>query len=88
MATKDLTDRDVADAAPPSSGRIELWDGGLPGFGVRISAAGRKTWQVMYRIGGRKRRLSLGTFPVLPVGLARESARTLLAEVAKGKDPA
>ncbi|MEM7446477.1 MAG: tyrosine-type recombinase/integrase, partial [Pseudomonadota bacterium] len=47
-----------------------------------------KTWQVMYRIGGRKRRLSLGTFPVLPVGLARESARTLLAEVAKGKDPA
>lgn len=88
MTTKQLTDRDIAEAAPPASGRVELWDAALPGFGIRISAAGRKTWQVMYRVDGRKRRLTLGTFPALTISLARDAAKALLAEVAKGNDPA
>ncbi len=88
MPTTTLTDRIVADARPPATGRIELWDAELPGFGLRVSAAGRRSWQVMYRIDGRKRRLTLGSFPALPLALARDSARATLKEVAKGKDPA
>ena len=88
MPTTALTDRTVADAAPPESGRVELWDAELPGFGLRISATGRRSWQVMYRIDGRKRRLTLGSFPALPLKLARDAARATLKEVARGHDPA
>ena len=88
MPTETLNDRVVMDAAVPAAGRVELWDAELPGFGLRISASGRRTWQVMYRIGGRKRRLTLGSFPALPLKLARDAARATLAEVAKGQDPA
>ena len=88
MPTKALTDRVVANAKPPKSGRVELWDAELPGFGLRISSAGRRSWQVMYRVDGRKRRLSLGIFPALPLKLARDAARATLKEVAKGNDPA
>ena len=88
MPTKALTDRVVANAKPPKSGRIDLWDAELPGFGLRISSAGRRSWQVMYRVDGRKRRLSLGIFPALPLKLARDTARATLKEVAKGNDPA
>lgn len=88
LATATLTDRLIADAALPPTGRIELWDTELSGFGIRLSASGRKTWQVMYRASGRKRRLTLGTFPSLTVALARDAAGAVLAEVAKGNDPA
>lgn len=88
MPTEALNDRVVMDAGVPAAGRVELWDAELPGFGLRISASGRRTWQVMYRIGGRKRRLTLGSFPALPLKLARDAARATLAEVAKGQDPA
>ena len=88
MPTTVLTDRVVADAPPPNSGRVELWDSELPGFGLRISSAGRRSWQVMYRVDGRKRRLTLGNFPALPLKLARDAARATLDEVARGNDPA
>ncbi len=46
--------------------------GHLPGFGLRVSQGGQKTWVVMYRAGGRKRRLKLGTFPLMGLADARE----------------
>ena len=88
MPTQALTDAIVAQAEPPQTGRLELWDSELPGFGLRVTPAGQRSWQVMYRIEGRKRRLTLGSFPALPLKLARDAARATLKEVAKGKDPA
>jgi integrase len=88
MPTTRLTDRAVARAKPPASGRLDLWDREMPGFGLRISPAGRRSWQIMYRFEGRKRRLTLGTFPALPLAIARDAAHATLKEVAKGNDPA
>ncbi len=88
MPSKALTDAIVAEAEPPASGRLELWDAELPGFGLRVTPAGQRSWQVMYRIAGRKRRLTLGSFPALPLKIARDAARATLKEVAKGNDPA
>ncbi len=88
MPSKALTDAIVAEATPPARGRLELWDAELPGFGLRITPAGQRSWQVMYRIEGRKRRLTLGSFPALPLKIARDAARATLKEVAKGNDPA
>ena len=84
IALKDLTVRTlVVDA-----GQVDYWDTGQRGFGVRVSAHGRKTWVLRYRVDGRQRRLTLGTFPSLSLAMARAAARSALGQVADGQDPA
>jgi len=41
----------------------------------------------MYRTGGKRKRLSLGDWPALPLKLAREAAAQALKQVAEGHDP-
>jgi integrase len=78
----------VAEAKAPAAGRLDLWDEALPGFGLRVSGAGRKSWQVMYRVAGRKRRMTLGRYPALSLEIARDAAEDALREAARGRDPA
>ena len=87
MPTKNLTVRFIDSITPPASGRIEYWDESTPGFGLRVSDSGRKTWVVLYRFG-RVRRLTIGTYPTLPLADAREMAKDALRAAAKGRDPA
>jgi integrase len=60
------------------------------GLGLRVSASGRKTWVLMYRVRGDKRlrRATLGTYPILTLADARDQARADLRAAAKGRDPA
>jgi integrase len=88
MPTKNLTVRFIDSIESSSSGRVEYWDEGTPGFGLRVSETGRKTWVVLYRHLGKLRRLTLGTYPTLPLADAREQAKDALRSAAKGKDPA
>ncbi|GLK50876.1 integrase [Maricaulis virginensis] len=60
----------------------------MPGFGVRVSPKGRKTYTVQYRKGGRTRRVSLGVHGAITPDEARGLAQQTLAQVAQGKDPA
>lgn len=82
-----LTDRTVRALKPPTAGRLDVWDEDNPGFGLRISAEGRRTWILMYRMGKTLRRLTLGRFPTLGLAAAREKATDALREAAKGEDP-
>ncbi len=68
--------------------RTELWDESLPGFGVRVSPQGDKTFFVMFRVNGQRRRLTLGKYPVITIADARRAARKALGQVAAGHDPA
>ncbi len=88
MARMKLTAAAVERVKPPASGRTEYWDALLPGFGLRVTANGAKSWCVMYRVGGRRRRYTLGTFPRLKLAKAREKAQTAFDDVDKGGDPA
>lgn len=88
MAKVSLTDRTIKTFTKPESGRIEIWDGSLPGFGLRVSSTGRRTWIVMYRKGGVLRRLTLGTYPTLGLADTRGAARDAMHDVAHGGDPA
>ena len=88
MVQKKFSDRAVARWKPPASGRSEYWDVDMPGFGLRITAAGTKVWQLMYRTHGRRRRLSLGAYPALSLSLARQAAEQALKTIAAGNDPA
>lgn len=68
-----------------------LWDSELPGFGVKITPAGRKVYIIQYRLGGRKgktRRYTLGRHGVITSEQARIEAKRLLGEVSAGRDPA
>ena len=90
MPSSPLTDRRVQTAVGPT----EIWDGKLPGFGLRIGSPnarwtkGKKTWQVMYRVHGpKKQRLKIGSYPTTGLAEAREEARAKLSLAEKGIDP-
>jgi integrase len=65
-----------------------FFDEGLPGFGLRIRAGGKRTWIAQYRVGRKQRRVTLGTVETLEADEARKRARAALAKVHLGVDPA
>ncbi|MDP5239104.1 integrase family protein [Uliginosibacterium sp. 31-16] len=77
------------DALPiPESGQQLHWDDELKGFGVRVTASGKKVFILQYRIQGNTRRVTLGPYGPITCDEARKRAITELAEVYKGNDPA
>ena len=88
MPKLKFTARGIAAIKPPKTGQADYWDTSIPGFILRVSYAGRKTWGVVYRHEGRKRRLTIGTYPSLSLADARERAKDALQEAAHGNDPA
>ena len=88
MPKMKMTARSVAAIKPPITGQIDYFDASLPGFGLRVSYGGRKAWILLYRHNRRKRRITIGPYPIIPLVEAREQAKTMLHDVALGKDPA
>jgi integrase len=84
-----LTTASIERLKPPPAGRLEVFDAGLPGFGLRVSASGRRTWFLIYRSQGRQRRHSFTPpYPALSLEAARGRAAALLARLADGQAPA
>jgi len=84
-----FTDRSLrAIKPPPRPKQLDYYDDSFPGFGLRVSYRGRKSWIVLYRCNGVKGRLTLGRFDVLPLVDAREMARDALRAASRGEDPA
>jgi integrase len=84
-----LTASTIRSLAPPRGHADHVYfDDDLPGFGLRVRASGAKAWLVQYAIGGRTRRMTLGTPAVLDIAKARSLARDLLARARIGQDPA
>jgi len=90
MPRKALTARSVASEPAPPSGRVDIHDTTLPGFVLRVSSSGVKTYALTYRerAGGKLRRLTIGRHPLLGLADARKLAREALEAVARGEDPA
>ncbi|QYI99721.1 tyrosine-type recombinase/integrase [Thalassovita mediterranea] len=81
-----ITKRSV-DALAAKDRDYFLWDTQIPGFGVRVSPKGRKTYTVQYRLGGRTKRVSLGVHGAITPDEARDLARRTLGDVSRGADP-
>lgn len=85
--------RTIVNAIPaPERGEAVVMDTDLPGFGVRVMASGAKSFFVRYRVGGGRgaqmRRLTIGRSETLTPEKARDAARSILARVRLGEDPA
>jgi integrase len=83
----------IIDRAQPTGKQYTIWDGSLPGFGIRIGTSGVKSYVVRYRIdgGGRnapQRFVVVGRHGRLTLDQARKQAVLILSKVTVGEDPA
>jgi integrase len=90
MPTIHMT-KSAVDALKAASKDAVYWDGGLPGFGVKVTPRGRKVFVVLYRIGGagsRLRKYTIGPYGRVTLQMARAEAQKVLAARLEGRDPA
>jgi integrase len=88
MATNTLTDKTIRAAiksATATGKAVALNDGD----GLRLEArpTGAAWWRFRYWLGGAENRLSLGTYPDVPLALARQRRAEARALVALGVNP-
>jgi len=86
-----LTKRAI-DALKATGKRYAVSDTEIPGFCVRVSATGGKSYGFRYRAGGgrdgRSRWFTIGTHGKITADQARDTAKGIAVEVAQGGDPA
>jgi integrase len=85
---KTLTDRTLKALRPGA--RYDVMDTVVPGFGVRVSETGKRTFILVGRFGGSRHptRRSLGEYGVLTLEQARQKARGWIDLLKQDKDPA
>jgi integrase len=86
MPTQKLTDK-VVNRKPPAAGHVELFDTVTPGLALRINAKGRRSYFVMPRVSGKQIKYKLGTTDQLTLAEAREKARDVFRNAARGVHP-
>ena len=84
----DLTEAIARKALPPETGQRFIRDIRLPGFALRITANGTKSWVVEARMRGEKsaKRRTLGRYPQVNADRARSLAIQELGRYAEGVD--
>src|SRR4051812_30096036 len=89
MASLKLTKTGFESLEPTAQEQV-IWDGALPGFGVRIKPTGVRSYIVQYRNRhtGASKRMTIGQHgPLLTFEQAKRQARSLLADASHGQDP-
>ena len=90
MAKRTLTDRGIKALKPAKPGTLyDSMDTVVPGFGVRVSETGRRTFILLARFPGSKNptRRALGEYGTLTLEQARAKARNWIELVRNGTDP-
>lgn len=88
MPVVKLTARNVATLPPREGQRTDYRDEVLPGFFLRVSATGHRSFGLVYTNSeGCLKRFTIGPCPPLGLADARDIARDRLAEITKGADP-
>jgi len=82
-----ISDKVAKNLKPPQNGNRIRYDTQIPGFGIRITAAGAVSFILNYHVHGRERRFTIGKYPELSVLAARNRALELRGKVSAGIDP-
>jgi integrase len=86
--TRRLVDSEVKRLPLPARGNRIHYDADVPGFGVRITVGGSRSFILNYTTrGGRERRYTIGRFPDWGTADARARARELRRLIDNGEDP-
>ena len=91
MARKTLTDRKVQSIkAAPKGKRSQTMDGLVPGFGVRVTGTGAKTYIFQARCPGsaNQARREIAKVDAITLEAARDKAKGWAALIKQGLDPA
>lgn len=83
------TDREVAALKCPATGSKIYYAGDVAGFGIRVTAAGVRTFVLNYRVRGtgQERRFSIGRADTWKLKTARDEAQRLRRIIDLGGDP-
>lgn len=79
-----------ATAQPSANGTLavtEYRDSKVKGLSLRVTPTGAKSWTYRYRANGKQKRLSLGKTSIVSLAEARNTVRTVIAEVSNDRDP-
>lgn len=84
----ELTAKGIEKLKAPAPGeRTNYWDSLVPSLCLRVTHTGRKSFVIQRRVNGRMVRVKLGDFPTLKLADARETARTQIKEMSRGRIP-
>lgn len=81
--TKTFVDK----VAPPATGYEVYWDDSVKGYGLRVSAQGKRVFIVMGRVAGKSIQFTLGPYGTLTEDAARKRAQKVLQDMREGIDP-
>jgi integrase len=84
--SKPLTAKGIV-ALKPKAQAYATAVGLVPGLYIKTEPTGTKSWFYMYRFGGKQKKLTIGRFPAVGLGEAREAASACARELAYGRDP-
>jgi integrase len=86
---RQFNDRHLKSLTTPARGNCITYDPSTPGLGLRITAAGAKSFVLNYRFAGRERRYTIGPYGTDQWTLvrARKRAGELRRMIEGGKDP-
>jgi len=87
MPKLNLTVKKI-DSLKPTDNRVDYFDMNLPGFFIRVTPNGVKTYGVMYRHAGRKIRYTIGTTDQWTLADARDKGAEAIRDAAKGVNAA
>jgi integrase len=82
----NLTDRFCAGAKSPTP-QTDYFDESVAGLALRVSRGGTKSWTYNFTWGGKRARMTFGTYPATSLGTARSRAQEARASLEAGRDP-
>src|SRR5258708_5589327 len=84
-----LTDSTIKGIRPPKAGRIEVADLRCAGLAFRVTSANVRSWCFRFRDPqtGKDARSTIGRYPDISLGKARQAADGLRGKVADGINP-
>ena len=93
MERREITVKKVEQlkkAAASSASGLFLWDTKIEGLGLRASPEGKRaqklSWIVRRYLNGDREQVTIGHYPTMDIGAAREEARTRLLDTSKPLD--
>ena len=87
MTKKKLTKKSI-EAIEPGARDIIQWDSEIPGFGMKVTPRGKRSFVLFYRTSDQtQRKPTIGHYPLIKPSVARNMALDMLTQVRAGGDP-